>query len=61
MIKNLTIEELKERFKKIFCEEFDDPNESFMDFLLDLISKEKLIEILKIGDSYYYSQLKKNK
>ena len=61
MIKNLTIEELKERFKKIFCEEFDDSNESFMDFLLDLISKEKLIEILKIGDSYYYSQLKKYK
>ena len=61
MIKNLTIEELKERFKKIFCEEFDDQNESFMDFLLDLISKEKLIEILKIGDSYYYSQLKKYK
>ena len=61
LTKDATIEELKERFKKIFCEEFDDPNESFMDFLLDLISKEKLIEILKIGDSYYYSQLKKYK
>lgn len=61
MIKDLTTEQLKNRFRKIFFEEFEDPNESFMDFLLDMISKEKLIEVLKIGNSYYYSQLKKYK
>ena len=60
-MKQLTVRQLRNRFKKIYFDEFDDPNESFMDFLLDLISKEKLIEILKIGDSYYYSQLKKYK
>ena len=29
--------ELREEFKELFNDEFSDPNESFMDFLLDLI------------------------
>lgn len=46
--------ELKKKFKKIYKEEFDDCNESFMDFMLDLISKQKLMETLKKGNRYYY-------
>lgn len=61
MIEDLTPRQLKNKFKKIFFDEFDDPNESFMDFLLDLISKDKLIEILKVGNKYYYSRFNKYK
>lgn len=61
MIENLTPRQLKNKFKKIFFDEFDDPNESFMDFLLDLISKDKLIEVLKVGNKYYYSRFNKYK
>ncbi len=46
---------LKNKFKRIYKEEFEDPNESFMDFLLDLIPKEKIIEILDKGKNYYSS------
>ena len=42
-MKQLTVRQLRNRFKKIYFDEFDDPNESFMDFLLDLIPKEVLI------------------
>lgn len=61
MIEDLTPRQLKNKFKKIFFDEFDDPNESFMDFLLDLISKDKLIEVLKAGNKYYYSCFNKYK
>ena len=61
MIEDLTPRKLKNKFKKIFFDEFDDPNESFMDFLLDLISKDKLIEVLKAGNKYYYSRFNKYK
>lgn len=56
MKKNLTNKQIKIIFKKVFYDEFDDPNESFQDFLLDLIPREKLIKILLQGDrSYYYN------
>lgn len=48
----LTIEELKEIFKELYIEEFEDPNESFMDFLLDLIPKTQLIKSIK-KENYY--------
>ena len=31
-MKQLTVRQLRNRFKKIYFDEFDDPNESFMDF-----------------------------
>ncbi len=61
MNEQLTEEQLRDKFKKIFNEEFDDPNESFMDFLLDLIPKKILLKVLSIGNSYYYTQFKKYK
>lgn len=61
MNEQLTDEQLRDKFKKVFNEEFDDPNESFMDFLLDLIPKEILLKVLSVGNSYYYSQFKKYK
>ena len=54
-MKTLTIGELKNEFKKIYLDEFEDPNESFMDFLLDLIPKEVLIDIISKGEDYYSS------
>lgn len=61
MNEQLTDKQLREKFKKIFNEEFDDPNESFMDFLLDLISQKVLLKVLSVGNSYYYSQFEKYK
>ena len=55
-MKKLTVGELRNKFKKMYLEEFDDPNESFMDFLLDLIPKEILIEVIDKGE-YFYSSL----
>lgn len=60
-MKDLTIRQLRNRFKKMYIDEFEDSNESFMDFLLDLIPKEILIDILDKGDKYYYSIFKKYK
>ena len=60
-MKKLSLKELKSKFKKIYFDEFDDPNESFMDFLLDLISKEKLMEIIDKGKDYYSSLFYKYK
>lgn len=60
-MKQLTVRQLKNKFKKIYFDEFDDPNESFMDFLLDLISKEKLMEIIDKGKDYYSSLFYKYK
>lgn len=60
-MKTLTVRQLRNKFKKMYLEEFDDPNESFMDFLLDLISKEKLMEIIDKGKDYYSSLFYKYK
>lgn len=60
-MKKLTVGELRNKFKKMYLEEFDDPNESFMDFLLDLIPKEILIEVIGKGEDYYSSLFYKYK
>ena len=60
-MKTLTVIELRNKFKKMYLEEFDDPNESFMDFLLDLIPKEILIEVIEKGKDYYSSLFYKYK
>lgn len=60
-MKTLTVRQLRNKFKKMYLEEFDDPNESFMDFLLDLIPKEVLMEIIDKGENYYYSLFYKYK
>lgn len=60
-MKQLSTKKLRRQLKKMYYEEFDDPNESFMDFLLDLIPKKVLIEILSKGDKYYLSIFDKYK
>lgn len=60
-MKKITVEELRKRFKKIYFEEFDDPNESFMDFLLELVPKKVLLEIIRKGRNYYSSLFYKYK
>ena len=60
-MKKLSLKELKSKFKKIYFDEFDDPNESFMDFMLDLIPKEKLIKVLEKVENYYLSLFHKYK
>ena len=52
-MKELSLKQLKEKFKSLYFDEFDDPNESFMDFMLDLIPKEILIQVLKKKRNYY--------
>lgn len=46
-------------FKKMFREEFEDPNESFLCFLLSLIPRETLEEIIKNGSQVFYNNIKK--
>lgn len=60
-MKKITVEELRKRFKKMYFEEFDDPNESFMDFLLELVPKKVLLEIIRKGKNYYSSLFYKYK
>lgn len=60
-MKTLTVRQLRNKFKKMYLEEFDDPNESFMDFLLELIPKEVLMEIIDKGENYYSSLFYKYK
>ena len=60
-MKKLTVGELRNKFKKMYLEEFDDPNESFMDFLLDLIPKEILREVIEKGEDYNSSLFYKYK
>ena len=60
-MKRLSGRQLRKEFKKIYFDEFDDPNESFMDFLLDLIPKKILIEIISKGEHYYSSVFTKYK
>lgn len=45
----------------MYLVEFEDSNESFMDFLLDLIPSKILKEIIDKGDKYYYSLFYKYK
>ncbi len=45
-------------FKKMFREEFEDPNESFLCFLLSLIPKKTLEEIIKNGSQVFYNNIK---
>ena len=52
---------LREHFKNIYKEEFNDPNEAFMDYLLFLIPKNILMKVLKIGNSDFYSNFYKYK
>lgn len=61
MINEMTDEEVKNKFKKVYKEEFEDANESFMDFLFDLIPVEILKEVLEKGNRYYYKIFKKYK
>lgn len=60
-MKYLSARKLREEFKNNYYEEFNDPNESFMDFLLDLIPKKILINILAKGKDYYSSVIDKYK
>ena len=60
-MKQISAKKLREKFKEIYCDEFDDPNESFMDFLLDLIPKKILMEVLSKGEKYYLSVFEKYK
>jgi len=57
----LTNRQLKNRFKKMFFSEFDDPNESFMDYLLDLVPRNVLLKVLLEGKKSYYSNFSKYK
>lgn len=60
-MKQLSNRQLKNRFKNMYQEEFDDPNESFMDFLLDLIPRNILLKMLLKGNRFYYSIFHKYK
>ena len=60
-MKQLSTKQLRRQLKKMYYEEFDDPNESFMDFLLDLIPKKILMEVLSKGEKYYLSVFEKYK
>ncbi len=60
-MKQLSNRQLKNRFKKMYQEEFEDPNESFMDFLLDLIPRNILLSMLSKGNRFYYSIFHKYK
>lgn len=55
------MKKLKSEFKQLYFDEFNDPNESFMDFLLDLIPREKLLDVLGKGEKYYFSLFPKYK
>lgn len=60
-MKRVTTKKLKSEFKQLYFDEFNDPNESFMDFLLDLIPREKLLDVLEKGEKYYFSLFPKYK
>ena len=45
---------ISDEFKKMYIEEFEDSNESFMDFMLDLIPRRELMNVLKKGKKHYY-------
>ena len=53
MKKDRVLNNLQNEFKRLFKDEFDDPNECFLDFMLDLISKDTLFKIIK-RENYYH-------
>ena len=53
------LKNIKIRFRKYYEEEFNDPNESFLDFLFELVSEEKLLKVMSREKNYFYSHLKK--
>ena len=61
MSKAISDKAIRKRFKKTYKEEFEDANESFMDFLLDLIPIEIIKEILLKVNDYYYKVFNKYK
>ena len=61
MKQQLTSEHLRKQFKRMYMSEFNDPNESFMDYMLDLIDLGKIKRILKKGKRTYYSNFEKYK
>lgn len=48
-----------DEFKKIFHQELNDPNESFLFFLLSLIPEDKLKEIINSGSEIFYDNIGK--
>ena len=52
MIKDKILISLQRNFKRVFREEFDDPNECFFFFMLDLIPKETLFNVIKNEEKY---------
>ena len=61
MNKVLTLRKKRNLFKKMYKEEFEDPNEMFMDFLLYLIPEDVLQKEIKIGKKNYYSYFQRYK
>lgn len=61
MSKAVSDKVIRKRFRETYKEEFEDANESFMDFLLDLIPIEIIKEILLKGNDYYYKVFNKYK
>ena len=59
MITKDDLKNIKIRFRKYYEEEFNDPNESFLDFLFELVSEEKLLKVISREQNYFYSHLKK--
>lgn len=45
---------IRKKFKKIYKQEFNDPNEAFMEFLFSLIPTRKLSRTIQKGNKYYY-------
>lgn len=60
-MRNNKIKQIRKKFKDIYKDEFEDSNESFMDFLLDLIPINVLANIIDKGEKYYSSLFYKYK
>lgn len=58
MKKDRVLNNLQNEFKRLFKDEFDDPNECFLDFMLDLISKDTLFKIIKKENYYHHKMIK---
>lgn len=60
-MRNNKTKQIRKKFKEIYKDEFEDSNESFMDFLLDLIPINVLANIIDKGEKYYSSLFYKYK
>jgi len=60
-MRNNKTKQIRKKFKDIYKDEFEDSNESFMDFLLDLIPINVLAKIVDKGEKYYLSLFYKYK